>query len=404
MRIAYLVRTGIIVSPFGDPVGETPVLNRPLREQQLETLKTCGYRGEFVDRNDLRPTKQSGTLVLEDQLYFSPELLSDFLKKSEESGFEACRAVLKKGLFTRQLAILHGFPENESIVEFPLCWYRNGYQENTPVRNIVLDVDEFSEAGGFPPHMIGREEYRFGLTTRPLLAVNSALHTGLVNMAANFARVARFRRLTPGQKLKTLIRARSLSKPRLLQALSVIEPGAEVHPTAVVEGSIIRSGARVGAYAVIRHSVIDRKAFIDDHAGIKFSVVGEGAYVANNNVLFFTTVYPRAFLISGPYHFSVFGCDSAIMNSIPSDYRLDGKTIKVKTSRGVEDTGLRFAGSVIGHRTRIAAGLIIAPGREIPNDLELYPDPARVLGKVDPQLPQQGKRFFLVDGKLVAQP
>lgn len=401
-RIAYLLRSGRSIPPFGDPVGETLVLDRPLRDLQAEALAACGFAARFLGRGELPARADGETLVLDDDLFFTPEFLRAFLEASR--GRPAARPLVRRGLFTRQIAILQDLPENEAGILYPLHRFESGALDAARAVAVPVEADQFSESGGFPPHMIGREEYRFGLTARALLALRHAIHIPLANMAANLARLARFRSLSPLGKLRTLARSRSLGKARLLAALSTVDPSAEVHPTAVVEGSVVRAGAKIGAYAVVRHSVIGERAFVDDHAGVKFSVVGSGAYVANNCVLFFTTVYPRAFLISGPYQFSCFGRDSAIMNSIPSDYRLDGGTVKVATDSGVRDTGLRFAGSVIGHRTRIAAGLILAPGRAIPNDLELYPDPRRVLSRIDASLPPGGGRFFLVDGKLVAAP
>jgi carbonic anhydrase/acetyltransferase-like protein (isoleucine patch superfamily) len=248
--------------------------------------------------------------------------------------------------------------------------------------------------------MIKKEGYRFCVTSRPVMTLTHPLHVALANMAANFARLAEQKRLPAWEKLKIALRARSLDKFQILRTISRIHPEAEVHPTAVVEGSVIEKGAKVGAYAVVRFSYVGEKAFIDDHAGLKFSIVGNGAYIANNCVLFFSTVYPRAFLISGPYQFSLFGYDTALMNAIPSDYRLDGKSISVQTNRGVEDTGLRFVGSVIGHRTKIAAGVIIGPGRLIPNDLQILPDPARVITRVPADTPAHVP-LFLIGGELV---
>jgi carbonic anhydrase/acetyltransferase-like protein (isoleucine patch superfamily) len=273
--------------------------------------------------------------------------------------------------------------------------------------DIIIDVDEYFEEGSFPDHMLNKDNFKYSITTRPIVALTEPLHIGLANIAANFARIARLRKPGIGGGLKALwagLTAFSLKratiKARILESVSVISPTAEVHPTAVIEGSVIGSGAKIGAYAVVRFSVVGERAFIDDHAAIKFSTIGDRAYISNNNVIFFCTVYPGAFLISGPYHFSCFGKDSAIMNSIPTDYRLDGKTIKIKTKHGVQDTGLRFAGSIIGHRTRIAAGLIFSPGTSIPGDLTLYTDPARVCSRIDPDLAKKGNVWFLKDGKL----
>lgn len=404
IRDAYILRTETVIPPFNDHCGEILILNRKLKDHQASLLSQFGIRAHFVSESDIAGRDVAGALVFSDFLYFSAEFLSDFIALSSADGVDVSRAALRKSLFTRQIAILQGLCENESIIEFPLYHVKSGAFDPARAKNVVMQVDEFFESGNFPKHMLGKENFSFCLTTRPITAVRESIHIALANMAANFARVARFKKLSAAEKLRLLFRARSLDRSRLLSALSVVEKGAEVHPTAVVEGSVVRSGAKIGAYAVVRFSVVGNGAFVDDHSSVKFSVIGDGAYIANNNVIFFSVAYPGAFLISGPYHFSCFGYDSAVMNSIPSDYRLDGKTISVMTSSGVRDTGLRFAGSIIGHRTKIAAGLIIAPGRAIPNDLTLYPDPAMVLNRVDTDAASISKVWFLVGGRLVDKP
>ncbi|HNV70650.1 MAG TPA: hypothetical protein PKO06_13190, partial [Candidatus Ozemobacteraceae bacterium] len=305
------------------------------------------------------------------------------------------------GLFTRLLAPIQETEETDTVVRFPLWFSSNGTIETERAVDIEIDVDEDSYAGSMPRHMIGKEGYRFGVTGRPVVLVTNALHLALANMAANVARLAELKKMSLWQKIVTLAKARSINKFKVLSAVSQIHPEAEVHPTAVVEGSVIEKGAKIGAYAVVRFSYVGEGAFIDDHAGLKFSVIGREAFIANNCVIFFSVVYPRAFLISGPFQFSLFGYDSALMNAIPADYRLDGKTISVRTGPDrSRDTGLRFVGSVIGHRTKIAAGVIIAPGRMIPNDLLIFPDPARVIASVPVSAPTNTP-LFLVDGKLV---
>ncbi len=47
-------------------------------------------------------------------------------------------------------------------------------------------------------------------------------------------------------------------------------------------------------------------------------------------------------------------------------------------------------------------GCIIAPGRMIPNDLQILPDPARVINRVADHLPTNTP-LFLVSGRLLTQ-
>lgn len=398
---ACIVETGTVIEPFGDNVSESLVLDRPLKDLQETILRDLGFQVERVTSlSAVKPTP-GPTLVLHDTLFFTPRLLDEFLEtiRQKRSG-GTFRLAVRKGLFTKLLAVLQETEETETTLCFPLWFAPEGSFNSGAAVPVQLDIDEESYEGGFPNHMIGKDGYRFCVTSRPILSITHPLHLAMANMAANFARLADLKKMSLFEKIGTVLRARSLNKFHILAAVSRIHPEAEVHPTAVVEGSVVEKGAKIGAYAVVKFSWVGEKAFVDDHAGIKFSVIGRESYIANNCVTFFSVTYPRCFLISGPYQFSLFGYDSAMMNAIPSDYRLDGKPVSIKTRRGVMSTGLRFVGSVLGHRTKIAAGIIVAPGRMIPNDLTIFPDPARVIQSV-PEALKPGAPYFLVGGKLV---
>ncbi len=396
MKIKVLIiKTNTIIPPFNDHCGDILILNEKLRDYQARILSSAGFKFKYIERPAIKDENLNNTLIFDDDLYFTPEFLNEFISRAVKKSGLVVRAAVKKTLFTMQIAILQQLRENESVIEYPFYFCKGDSFDPAAAVNVVIDSDEFYESGHFPDHMIGKDHFKFCVTSKAIVRVCEPIHIAMVNMAANFARLARYRKLSVFEKISVLFKARSVSEAKILSAVSRVEKGAKVHPTAVIEGSVVKAGAIIGAYAVVRFSVIGANAYIDDHSAVKFSVIGDNAYIANNNVIFFSVVYPRAFLISGPYQFSCFGYDSAVMNSIPSDYRLDGKTISVMCSDGVKDTGLRFAGSIIGHRTRIAAGLIIAPGRMIPNDITLYPDPAAVITKVPAEAgPKKGAWFF----------
>lgn len=434
---ALIIRDHRRIEPFDETAAQLLVLNRTLSAVQDECLSSLGITPLRIERRDLQENltncgSSEILLIIDENIFFTPKTLELFIQRSvllsralerrSDKGADTFRACAIKGLFCKQLAILQDAVDFGDCLGFEMYITRAGSFDSSRARKVKLDLDQYFEQGNFPDHMLGKDSFKFALTSRPLMAVTQPIHIGLLNMAANLARVALFRSPAPGSLVKSVFRAVSAGlrgggkggvAASVLSGLSQIHPSAIVHPTAVVEGSIIGPGARVGAYAVIRFSVIGEGAFIDDHAGIKFSIIGDGAYIANNNVIFFTTAYPGAFLISGPYQFCCFGRDTAIMNSIPSDYRLDNRTIQVRTEKGLQDTGLRFAGSIVGHGTRIAAGLIIAPGRVIPGGLTLYPDPARVLSSISGEVLSLAERvrskegsensaaaLFLIQGKL----
>lgn len=144
---------------------------------------------------------------------------------------------------------------------------------------------------------------------------------------------------------------------------------------------------KIGAHAVVRMSSIGDGCDIGDGAVIRHSVMGEGTVVFDNLNLNFAVTYPEVFLIHGPYNLSVFGKQSALFATILSDFRLDGKPIRIEIDNQFLPCSCPFIGSFIGHRTRVAGGSIIAPGRLIPNDLLIFPSTASTLTVIDTNLP-----------------
>src|SRR5207237_1434249 len=68
-------------------------------------------------------------------------------------------------------------------------------------------------------------------------------------------------------------------------AANRIARGAEIHPSAIVEGSVIGAGARIGALCVVRYSVIGESARLHDGAKVEYSVVGKGSWLMHDLVL-----------------------------------------------------------------------------------------------------------------------
>ena len=188
--------------------------------------------------------------------------------------------------------------------------------------------------------------------------------------------------------------------PGAMAKLNRIGKNCDIHPTAVVELCEIGDNVRIGAGALVRTSVIGDGAMIDDHASVRACVVGAGAAIANNNNLFFSVVYPDAFLVSGPYQYSLFGRACAIMHCICCDTRLDGKPVIADVGPGVAvDSRQRYLGSCYGHGVRAGAGSITAPGRAIPNLVHFLPPFDAVVTRVPPDLPVQ-RNVFTTEGTL----
>jgi len=69
-----------------------------------------------------------------------------------------------------------------------------------------------------------------------------------------------------------------------------VHPGADIHPTAVVDHSVVMAGTRIGEHSVIRDSVILPGARLDPRVLIDGSVIGAGARIGEGAVLSGMTV------------------------------------------------------------------------------------------------------------------
>jgi NDP-sugar pyrophosphorylase family protein len=147
-----------------------------------------------------------------------------------------------------------------------------------------------------------------------------------------------------------------------------VHPTAQVHPTAVVEGSIIGPHAEIGAHCVVRYSYIGENVTLHDGAKVEFSVVGNHSWLMHDLVLVRSLTEDHVFLIHGPYQFSYFQSGSSAFATILMDYRPDAKPIQVKTSHGLKNYGGRFLGSVLKEGAKILGGTLLAPGRIVPEN------------------------------------
>jgi carbonic anhydrase/acetyltransferase-like protein (isoleucine patch superfamily) len=385
------------IYPFNDPVGDCLVLNQRLSDTQRAALCACGCDVTFVeaweDIDDPGPY-----LVLDGNLYATPEALQAFLTaaRAAKSSVQASAAA---GTFVQDV-LWHRPKDDAGNVPLPL-WFVQAGEGGAPTRRLPIELDEQTHDVRLPPHMATGEGkgMEMLITRRALVPIDTWINLYQANMQGLWAMTARARHL-PWWRL---LWAFALARGNLLAAmghLNVIGKRCRIHPTAVVELCEIGDDVEIGAYAVVRMSVIGNGVNISDHASIRGVVLGEGAHIANNNNLLMTAVYPRSFLISGPYQFSMFGYDTAVMHCIDCDTRLDGKPIRAEVGEGVSvSTPLRYLGSCFGHGVRAGAGSITAPGRAIPNGIYMLPDPNQVVNRVDAGLPRK-QNLFTYHGEL----
>lgn len=374
--------TGRRIAPFDDPVAEIPIANRPLSVWQEEML------------DGFERVEQPPCLSIPDTLFTTPELLRRFVDQA--NGRNAV-AVLAAGHFAENTtAVQPGVTKTGSGWRFEQVRFLSGGDEE-PVE-IVLDVDETT-------HEIAMPEVFGGSTTialprHPLITLHHWVHILWANQAAGALEARR----TPWWKtalkvIWAIVRSLSLNKWRVLGKLNTVGRNCDIHPTAVVEGCTLGDNVSIGPYARVLFSRLDDDVKIMTGAEVEACTLGKGAAVAQRSGIRLCVLYPGAFASQQQMQACVLG--RGVLTT-PGSYSLDlnlDREIRVVLDGELHSTRSRFLGSAFGHGSRIAAGVWIASGREIPNGTFAIGDPQRIAQRVEGE---PGDAPFVVrDGKLV---
>jgi hypothetical protein len=394
--IAYIIQTGKRIAPLDDPVGEVLVNQKPLASRQREALSDLGFEIRYISREEEIRTEDYPCLLVTDDLYFNAATLREFLRLSQQASGSTQCATGKETAFSKIFTPLQD-PDSPNLNRFPL--YHLKGPGHTELAVTLMDIGEHQIPFYIPAHIRGKSETILPMSLRPLVQLSHPIDVIFANLACLHVRFAEVLSSVVRRTL-LVVRTGSLQPARLLSRMNQIGSGCEIHPTACLEGAEIGSHVQIGANAVIRMSNIGDGCQIGDGSVVKHSVVGEGAVLFDDLTLGFSVCYPETFLIHGPYHSSLFGRASAMFATILGDFRLDGKPIRLDINGKRVSHPFLFIGSFIGHRTRVAGGSIIGPGRTIPNDLLIFPSPGEVLSRIPDNLPR-GVPLFIHNGGLV---
>ena len=367
----FVVRTSRRLDVFGDAVCDARILERPLHQWQREVATAVGLELQVVDR---APTSGEPHFLMEDDVFFTERALRAFVRRARAEAGNTVVGIAANPAWDR-VARTHGAKsvpgghcynlrhvvDASSPVEKPVLLA----QDDLPALYLRLPRAVSAQGGTILPH-----------SSMSLLHLRAPLHVYLANMQANQAGMWQRVPLLPAARRKP---------PRLhgdsdaLGKWNKLGEGCSIHPTAWVEGCQLGKGVSVGPYAVCLYSVIGDGAAILDGANVTGSVVGANTMVGQGYRIITSVVYPEGFLTSGALQFSIMGMASAVYAAWVTDARMDHQTVSTLVGGEVVDSGMEYLGCVMGHRARLTAGVITAPGRVIPNDGLVYPDPAQVL-------------------------
>lgn len=373
----FIEQTGRRIAPFNDPIGDTPILNRPLREWQAEALAAGGF--------DVSPGLQPPCLVIPDNLFASAGALRAFVNGAR--GRDAV-LVLKDSEFARMTTPVHpGVREVAGGYLFEAIRFVSGRDE-VP-QPVVVDPRERVIDAQLPPQFTGVGEMKIGVPRDPVMTLDHWVHILWLNLLA----LGYEAQTTPvwkgaGQLVWALLRSRSINRWKVLGGLSRQGARCNIHRTATVEASVLGDDVTVGPYARVMFSRVGNGATIAAGADVELTALGERAHVGPHSLVRFCVLYPGA-VVSPFLQLGVLGRDSVVAGASLRDLNVQ-QAVRVELDGQLYSTGQRFLGSALGHRSQIGVGVALATGRAIPNDYAVVADSDYVLTDIPPGLEGQG--------------
>ena len=182
-----------------------------------------------------------------------------------------------------------------------------------------------------------------------------------------------------------VLSAGSVDPRAIAGALNRVGRGARIHPTAVVEGCVLGPGAVIGAHAVVRSSVLGPGAQIEDLAFVDTAILGPGAIIRPQAMIKYAVLGPRA-IAGGSVQMGVLDQDAAVKHTAALPDQALGGPVFVTVNGARVEAPFGLAGSRVGARSVVGAAVLVAPGRALPPDLSILPDPALVLRGAPPGL------------------
>ncbi|MFC1949816.1 hypothetical protein ACFLW0_06570 [Chloroflexota bacterium] len=391
---AYIIESNKKLDPFNEHPRDCLIGNQKLGEIQESILKDLGLQLITIsDTAQIEDTDEH--IAFTDSLYFSKELLTDFIAQSRIKKQRTVCA-LKPGTFTlRTVVATQDVKISDDSVEYGLYYSPADNSQGTMVP-VVMETDQLIEGVPIPEHIFGIPEYTLPLNEKLVIQIDHWTNLWSANICSILMEVARIKKGSRLRLLGLAMKARSTNQWKVLRQMNNIGHNCDIHPKAYIEGSTIGDNVTVGAGTVIRECKVASNTFIENNVTLNFSVVGEGCYIGDGSMIRYSVLNPGTFIL-GVLSCSMLGRDTFIGGgALIGDFRIDKKPIVVLKNGQPVDTGNIFIGSCLGHGVYMAAGCTVAPGRTIPNGLRFSPEESRIIRKVEPNGEVKGYRTIKI--------
>lgn len=414
---ALVLRTSRTLSPFGDPARDGWFSGETIEQATVRALRGAGLEvrtGVEVEEARRALAEAGPVLILPDYVYLSEKAAKDFVGVARRARGPAALALGHDPsvAWTRPLQSLRASGPDRVVHDVlwleggaevpapttadPVAWLRTLSATPVEVPKRILEIPVRL------PTLSGSEknEVVYPVTSSVVVAVEHWVHLLWLNQIAFGIRWMELLRRRPLWGLWRAITAFSFNIHRLLERLVWTGSNAHIHPSARLSGSIVEPGARIAAGATVRNSHIGPGAEISAHATVLNSVVGANAHVLEDTTLVSCAVYPEASVGNLKLQVSLLGRGSSVNHWAGFiDAKFDGP-IKVMHGDKLSSTERSFLGSVVGHGARVAAKILIQPGREIPNGSTIVMRPDEIISRVPTDL-VPGRPYVRHEGTLV---
>lgn len=362
----YRISKGSKLYSFGDDMSNLPVLETKLGSFQKNCIESFGH--SMIDIKNEEDINEDHYFKFDEDLVFTEGFIKQILNAIQGKQ-DSLQFVLGENDFNDRFILPHS-KESEKKLHFNFFHIN---RKKPAIQSYKIEQKLYPTAIRLPQQIVNSGEYKVYQCDTFISRIASPFHLLQVNLALNLMRTIKWKKRLPKWIEQRFSKPNGQNSPRLLKFLTKKGKNCFIHPSAVVEACILGDNVTIGANCTVRLSQIGSGTNIQDNVSVVHSVIGKNNVIANNNHISMSLTYGNVYLIHGPYQFSVFGESTAVFAVINCDIRLDNQNIKIPTDIGVLDSQQPLLGIAYGHRSKVGGGNIIAPGRIVPNDLQINP-------------------------------
>ena len=388
---AYILPSGVTVSPFNDPASQVLIRNRTIEQHQRATLEKAGFAVQPI--RDLGEIDADSGLIVSDHLFFSSALLKKFLAAVGERTGVSVLALAKCG-FTDFSAPLQDVriedAEGAARVVYGMYAFRGARPTASTLdgaARVTVAIEEKLQRNERVERLTeGKVRFDVYQTREFAFQITHWSHVLWANMYSLYEYW-----MTPSLRTWAwfvwgLLKAHSLNRWKIAGKLVRKGKRCDIHPSAVVEASVLGDGVRIGRHASVFGCWLGNGAEVADGAQLFGSVLGEHAVAGDGARFIFCVLYPRAF-VSHYMQACLIGRGTMMT---PYSYLLDmkmGKDIRVDYRGRRVPSGKQILGSCLGHGVFLGTGIWFEPGLEVPNGYVIVRDTEEVVREVPKGLP-----------------